>query len=178
MKSSRKTGGGVSRCGEPRRATHHRGGRVAVLAVILAGLLGGCSLFATGEVPPPAAPPVAPPPPPPPVRKKIVLRGVNFDSNSSSVRKVEQPILDETVSLLRDEPRVSVVLAGYADAKESGAMKLSRNRAAAVRAYLVSHGIAASRINIEGFGASDPVASNATAEGRAQNRRVEIRAVD
>jgi len=91
------------------------------------------------------------------------------------VRKDEQPILDETISELRDEPRISVLMAGYTDAKESVAKKLSRERATAVRDYLVRQGVAASRIHIEGFGASDPVASNATADGRAQNRRVEIR---
>jgi OmpA-OmpF porin, OOP family len=181
MKSNRETGTGVCRCGEPPRATLHRGGSVAVLAVILAALLGSCSLLGGRAAPPPPPPPppvVAAPPPPPPVAKRIVLRGVNFDGNSSIVRKDAQPILDEAIRSLRDEPRISVLLAGYADAKEPGAMKLSKKRAAAVRAYLVSHGIAASRIHSEGFGAADPVASNARADGGAQNRRVEIRAVD
>jgi OmpA-OmpF porin, OOP family len=163
-----------SRRQAPRRWSDARTG-----IVFIALLLAGCHVMPAAEPPPPPPPPArAPAPPPPPAKKKIVLRGVNFDSNHSNVRPQDQPILDETIRFLRDEPAVSLVVDGYADDKESDPLKLSKRRAAAARDYLVQHGVAPNRIRVEGFGASDPVASNATAEGRAQNRRAEFKAIE
>jgi OOP family OmpA-OmpF porin len=78
--------------------------------------------------------------------------------------------------MLKERGDVKIVVEGHTDSIGSDAynMKLSRQRAEAVKRYLVGHGTAASRITTEGFGKGQPVASNATAEGRAQNRRVEI----
>jgi len=127
------------------------------------------------------APPPPPPPPPPaaaPVKKKIVLRAVHFDFDKSNIRRDAIPVLDEAVNVLKQEPAsVSVICAGYTDSIGSDRynMKLSMRRADAVKKYLVSKGIPASRIKVEGFGESNPVASNATAEGRAQNRRTELK---
>jgi OOP family OmpA-OmpF porin len=72
-----------------------------------------------------------------------------------------------------------VISAGHTDAvgTDQYNMRLSLRRANAVRDYLIAGGISASRIRAEGFGESQPVASNETAEGRAQNRRVELRVV-
>ncbi|NDU86096.1 MAG: OmpA family protein, partial [Ferrovum sp.] len=69
-----------------------------------------------------------------------------------------------------------VKIAGYTDSIGSAKynLKLSEKRADAVKSYLVSKGIPASRIHTEGHGLNDPVASNKTREGRAQNRRAEI----
>jgi outer membrane protein OmpA-like peptidoglycan-associated protein len=123
-------------------------------------------------VPPPAVPPLA-------VKKKIILRNVNFDFDRSNIRPDAAPILDEAVRLLKDEGEITIVCAGFTDSigTEEYNKKLSIRRAQAVKAYLVNHGIAASRITVEGFGESDPIASNATPDGRAQNRRVELRVV-
>jgi outer membrane protein OmpA-like peptidoglycan-associated protein len=125
---------------------------------------------------PPPAPPPPPPPPPPPAKKKIVLRSVHFDFNKSNIRPDARPVLDEAARTLKEEGGIAVICAGHTDSVGTDAynMKLSRRRANAVRDYLVGHGIAASRIRTEGFGESRPVASNATADGRAQNRRVEL----
>jgi len=128
--------------------------------------------------PPPAPPPLAQaPPPPPPVKQKIVLRGVNFDFDKSAIRPDARPVLDEAIQILKQYGNVSVICQGYTDSigSQEYNMKLSLRRANAVRDYLVAGGIAASRIAVEGFGKSDPVASNDTADGRAQNRRVELR---
>ena len=116
-------------------------------------------------------------PPPPVVKKKIVLRNVHFDFNKSTIRPDARPVLDEAVQILKtEEPSAAVVVEGHTDSvgSDSYNMKLSHRRANAVRDYLVRGGIAASRIHTEGFGESRPVASNATADGRAQNRRVEL----
>src|SRR5262249_37194042 len=133
--------------------------------------------FVKPPPPPPPAPPVAKaPPPPPPVKKKIVLRAVNFDFDKYNIRPDAAPILDEAVRELKQSGDVRILAAGYTDSIGSVPynLKLSMRRAEAVKRYLVDHGIAANRITVEGFGKSNPVASNDTAEGRAQNRRVEL----
>ena len=138
--------------------------------------------FRTTPMPPPPPPPPPPrmvqaPPPPPPVKKKIVLRSVHFDFDKSTIRADAKPVLDEAVETLKGEGNVRVVVGGYTDSVGSDQynMKLSRRRADAVRTYLVSGGIPASRISVEAHGEGDPVATNETDDGRAQNRRVELK---
>lgn len=132
----------------------------------------------------PAPEPVVQAPPPPPAppapKKKIVLRGVNFDFNKADIRADARPVLDEAVAVLKSEPAISVVAEGHTDSVGSDEYNkmLSLRRARAVASYLVKSGISASRIRVEGKGESMPVASNATEDGRAQNRRVELKVVD
>ncbi len=142
-------------------------------------------LSLTYHVAPPPPPPPAPavvqaPPPPAPtpaVARKIVLRGVHFDFNKAVIRPDARPVLDEAIAALTSEGRVAVIAEGHTDSKGSDAYnrKLSLRRAKAVRDYLVAGGLAPDRISYEGLGKSHPVASNDTADGRAQNRRVELR---
>jgi outer membrane protein OmpA-like peptidoglycan-associated protein len=127
--------------------------------------------------PPPPAPVAAPPPPPaPPGKKKIVLRGVNFDFDKYNIRSDAVPILEQACSILKQESTINVVAQGYTDSigTEAYNQKLSERRANAVRDWLVKCGIPTSRLSSKGFGESNPVASNATPEGRAQNRRTEL----
>lgn len=135
----------------------------------------------------PSAPPPAPapapvkkaeaPPPPPPAKKRIVLRGVNFDFNKSNIRPQDVPILEEAVRTLKAEGLPTVIAIGYTDSVGTEAYndKLSMRRADSVRSWLVAHGIPRDKIVAEGRGERDPVASNDTADGRAQNRRVELK---
>jgi outer membrane protein OmpA-like peptidoglycan-associated protein len=118
----------------------------------------------------------APPAPPPVAKKKIVLRNVNFDFDKSNIRPDAVPVLDEAVEILKAQGGVAVVVAGHTDSVGSDPynQKLSVRRADSVRTYLVKHGIPANQITTEGFGESRPVTSNETADGRAQNRRVEL----
>lgn len=129
--------------------------------------------------PPPPAPVVAeaPPPPAPPQKKKIVLRGVNFDFDKANIRADAEPILDAAVATLQSEQPITIVVEGHTDSTGSDQynQNLSIRRATAVRDYLAKKGIDSGRMTIEGFGETKPVASNDTAEGRAQNRRVELR---
>jgi len=132
---------------------------------------------------PPAAPPPAPaavaqaPRPAPPMKKKIVLRGVHFDFDKATIRADARPVLDEAIATLKQQGGIAVIAEGHTDNVGTDAynMKLSQRRAKAVRDYLVAGGISPRRIAVEGFGESHPVASNDTADGRAQNRRVELR---
>jgi outer membrane protein OmpA-like peptidoglycan-associated protein len=140
----------------------------------------GLSVTLQQSPPPPPPPPApiaqAPPPPPPAAKKKIVLRGVNFDFNKYNIRPDAQPILEQACSILKQEPNIDVVCKGYTDSIGSEAynLKLSDRRANAVRDWLVKCGVSAKRLSAKGYGKTDFVASNATAEGRAQNRRTEL----
>ena len=110
------------------------------------------------------------------MKKKIVLRGVNFDFDKSNIRPDAQPILEEACKTLKAEPSIDVSCDGYTDSIGSDQynMGLSQRRANAVRDWLIKCGIPASRLAARGFGKTNPVASNATPEGRAQNRRTEL----
>jgi OOP family OmpA-OmpF porin len=127
--------------------------------------------------PPPPPPPVLPPPPAPPVvKEKLVLRGVHFDFNKSIIRPGDAAVLDEAASTLKANPDVDIDVNGYCDAIGSVEynLGLSDRRADAVVDYLIKDGISESRLHPHGYGKSDFVATNDTAEGRAQNRRVEL----
>ncbi|MFN8625757.1 MAG: OmpA family protein [Candidatus Binatia bacterium] len=134
------------------------------------------NLTAGEEAPPPPAPVTQAPSPPPPAKKKIVLRSVHFDFDKATLKADAKPILDEAVQVLKREGGVDIVVEGHTDSVGTDAynLSLSRRRAETVRTYLVDRGIARSRITAEGLGESKPVASNETADGRAQNRRVEL----
>jgi len=143
--------------------------------------MGGISLtyrFNRPEAAPPPAPAPAQveAPPPPPVKKAIVLRSVHFDFNKADIRPDAQPVLNEAAEELNNAGTVGVLVVGHTDSIGSDAynLKLSKRRADAVAKYLSSHGVNASRLKTEGAGKSQPVASNDTPDGRAQNRRVEL----
>lgn len=129
--------------------------------------------------PPPPPPPVkkAEAPPPPPVAKRLVLRGVNFDFNKADIRPQDVPILEEAVRTLKSEGFPGVIAIGHTDSigSEEYNQRLSVRRADSVRNWLVKNGVPRDKIVVEGRGESDPVASNDTADGRAQNRRVELK---
>jgi outer membrane protein OmpA-like peptidoglycan-associated protein len=126
---------------------------------------------------PPPPPPAAPPPPP--VHRKIVLRGVNFDFDKSNIRADARPILDEAVRTLQEERNVDVSVEGHTDGVGSIPynQRLSERRATSVADYLSRGGISRGRLHTEGYGKTRPVATNDTADGRAQNRRVELHIV-
>ncbi len=115
-------------------------------------------------------------PPPPMTAKKIVLRGVNFDFDKATIRSDAEVILDAAVEVLKENSGVQVQVGGYTDATgpEAYNQGLSERRADAVRSYLVSNGVSAGSLTTAGYGESNPVASNDTRDGRAQNRRVEL----
>src|ERR1700730_15867308 len=142
----------------------------------VAGGIIGC--LAVKEAPPPPPPPPLPPPPPPPppAPEKIILRGVHFDFDKYNIRPQDAAVLDEAAEILKAHPNVTVNVNGYCDAIGSVRynLKLSERRANAVVSYLADHGVAESRMTPHGYGKTNFVATNKTAEGRAQNRRVEL----
>lgn len=114
-----------------------------------------------------------------PIVKKapVVLRGVTFEFDSAKLTEQAQNRLDNVIAALNASPDVKFSIAGYTDSIGSEAynQKLSERRAQSVKEYLVEHGISPSRITrVVGYGESNPVATNETEAGRAQNRRVEL----
>jgi outer membrane protein OmpA-like peptidoglycan-associated protein len=101
---------------------------------------------------------------------------ISFAVNRSDIRSDFRPILDRFAQTLVANPAATVQIIGHTDSTGSDAINnpLSVNRAASTREYLTAHGVQASRIMIDGRGASDPIADNSSAAGRSQNRRVEI----
>lgn len=107
----------------------------------------------------------------------IALYGIYFDTDKAVIKPESKPTLDEMAKLLRGQPTLEVVIVGHTDSQGGYDynMTLSRRRAEAVAAALTrDYGIAASRLRTAGVGYLAPVGSNATEEGRALNRRVEL----
>ncbi|MDX8413096.1 MAG: OmpA family protein [Mariprofundales bacterium] len=107
----------------------------------------------------------------------ISLQGVYFDTDSANLKPASVATLNHAVAALKQRNDIRVEVAAHTDSRGGDAhnMGLSNRRAAAVRAYLIHHGIAAKRLSSRGYGENKPIASNATAEGRSKNRRVELR---
>ncbi len=99
---------------------------------------------------------------------------VFFDTDSATIKPESFPDLDRAVSLMQTNARLFGTVEGHTDDRGSAAynQKLSQRRAESVRQYLVDKGVPADRLEAVGRGESQPVADNATAEGRSQNRRV------
>ena len=99
---------------------------------------------------------------------------VNFGFDSSNLTSAAMANLDKLAEVLKNNPDTNINIYGHTDSKGTDEynLSLSDRRAAAVKAYLVSKGIASSRIHTMGVGKKEPIASNDTEAGRAQNRRV------
>jgi OOP family OmpA-OmpF porin len=108
---------------------------------------------------------------------KIELKQtIYFDTNKAIIKRVSFPLLDEVALALKDNPTIKVRIEGHTDSQGSDKfnLKLSNNRAASVRKYLIGKGVESTRMESKGFGESVPIADNRTADGRSQNRRVEF----
>ncbi len=106
----------------------------------------------------------------------LVMPGnITFPTNSYTISPNFYATLDKVAQTLNDGS-VAVVVSGYTDStgNDSINIPLSKNRAAAVKQYLIAKGVSPNRINSDGYGSTNPVASNDTAAGREQNRRVEL----
>lgn len=104
---------------------------------------------------------------------------ITFEVNRSDLRASFYPVLDSVSQVFQEFKDTDVSIVGYTDSTGSDAynQELSEKRASSVAQYLQSHGIAAYRIRTSGMGKRNPIASNDTPEGRAQNRRVTIQII-
>jgi len=161
----------------------------AAVGVAAGALVGGIIGAVVCKEEPPPPPPtttttVKPeakptPPPAPKVVEKIVLNGIQFDFNKAVIKPQYYPILDEGIALLQKNSDKEVVVEGYTCSMgtESYNKALSLRRAQSVKDYMVGKGIADTRLSAEGYGEENPVADNATREGREANRRVEFKVI-
>jgi OOP family OmpA-OmpF porin len=102
-----------------------------------------------------------------------------FDSGKSSFQKQTYPVLEAITAILKEYPNSKFSIEGHTDSDGSDASNqtLSENRAAAVKNYLIEKGIASSRLSSVGFGEKNPIDSNKTKAGKANNRRTEVKLV-
>jgi OOP family OmpA-OmpF porin len=114
------------------------------------------------------------------IEQTVILRTVNFEYKSDHLTRPAEESLDEVATALISQPSLNVQVAGHTDSIGSAGynLKLSDRRAKSVRQYLISRGVAAKNLQAAGFGESKPIASNETADGRTENRRVEFAIVD
>lgn len=101
---------------------------------------------------------------------------ISFDSNSATIKSQFRPVLNSFANSLRRNPGTHVVIVGHTDSTGGAHINdpLSLNRANAARDYIFNQGVRGPRIQTEGRGAREPMASNESAWGRAKNRRIDI----
>jgi outer membrane protein OmpA-like peptidoglycan-associated protein len=111
---------------------------------------------------------------------RVTLRGVNFELGKAVLLPISREILQDVAQSLVANPTVRVEVAGHTDSTGSREVneRLSLARAESVKAFLIENGVAADRMEVRGYASTEPVATNKTASGRAQNRRVELRRID
>lgn len=169
---------------------HHGVAALSLLALALTACGGTIafsdtsSLTIVGDPPAPPPPPKEEPPPPPKPKRvevtadKIMIREkIQFDLNKATIKSDSHELLGEIVDVFKENTHIKKVsIEGHTDDQGSDTynQKLSEQRAKSVVDYLVSKGIDAKRLASKGLGESKPIASNATEEGKEQNRRVEF----
>lgn len=106
----------------------------------------------------------------------IMPNAITFNTNEAIIKASANPVLDSVAKVAKEYSKTSLQVLGYTDSTGNDTINipLSQRRAAAVAQYLGLRGLASTRITAAGMGAQNPIASNATAAGREQNRRVEI----
>jgi len=153
----------------------------ALVGAVVCGLAGHYFLDpeTATPVPTPAAAPTPRPELPLASSKKIVLRGVNFDFDRQIIRPDSEPLLNAAIRILDENPNVRITVEGHTDALGTDAYNeaLAIRRAETVFQYLRGGGIEPDRMQVIGYGEARPLTTNETPEGRAENRRVELRVV-
>ena len=107
---------------------------------------------------------------------RVVLNGILFDTAKDRIRPESTPTLVAVAKLMTEHPELKLIIEGHTDNQGVAAANqtLSTQRATAVKAWLVAHKVAGTRLESKGLGQTKPVGTNDTAEGRQANRRVEL----
>lgn len=114
------------------------------------------------------------------VARALSLQVINFELDKAIIPDANKPYLDRAAQLITNTPDVELMITGHTDKLASNAynMELSQERANAVKEYLVSKGVDGSKLMTKGMGETDPIATNATEQGRFRNRRIEFSVYD
>lgn len=107
---------------------------------------------------------------------RMIARGINFDVAKATIRAESMGALNTIVKMMQEHPELKFEIGGHTDSDSDDAsnLKLSQARADAVRERLLSMGIDAARLTSKGYGETKPISPNTTADGKANNRRVEL----
>jgi OmpA-OmpF porin, OOP family len=107
---------------------------------------------------------------------RVVLHGILFDTAKTEIKPESNPVLDEVATMMKRSAALKFRIEGHTDnvGAKAANLTLSKGRAASVKTALVARGVDAARLTSEGLGDTQPVGSNATDEGRQQNRRVAL----
>jgi outer membrane protein OmpA-like peptidoglycan-associated protein len=111
------------------------------------------------------------------IGKQFVLRGIAFESGSAALTPDSYTVIDQVIASMNAHPEARLEIRGHTDSQGPANfnLELSQKRAESVRQYMIKGGVDPSRLTAVGVGEEEPIASNATPDGRAQNRRIEFR---
>lgn len=130
--------------------------------------------------PAPTPPPPKPAPPPPPPKPAPVFENIYFNENKTNIDPMAAKALDRDGAMLKENPDIKVEIGGHTDSlgSEKANQKMSEKRAESVKKYLMDKfNIPGDRMIVKGYGSKKPIADNGTKEGRAKNRRVELKII-
>ena len=110
----------------------------------------------------------------------VEIEGVNFEPNSFDLTQASKQILGEAAIIIKANPDLHIEVQAHSDYKGSAEvnLRLSEQRALSVKAYLISQGVDEDKLAAKGYGEAQPIADNKTEEGRAKNRRVELKIIN
>ncbi|MEJ6069226.1 OmpA family protein, partial [Psychrobacter sp. 16-Bac2893] len=110
------------------------------------------------------------------VARALSLQVVNFEVDKAVIPDANKALLDRAVKLMEQVPNMTLMIIGHTDKTADAAynLKLSEERAQAMKAYLVAQGVDPSKLMTKGMGETDPIADNTTDQGRFRNRRIEF----
>ena len=108
--------------------------------------------------------------------RALSIQVINFEVDEAVIPDVNKELLDRAAKIINEVPNMKLTIIGHTDSQASDSynVELSRDRAEAVREYLVSQGVDASKLMTKGMGESEPIADNSTEQGRFRNRRIEF----
>jgi OOP family OmpA-OmpF porin len=113
------------------------------------------------------------------MQRELVLQGIEFEYDSAEINPSSEPVLRVAAQMLIDNPDVRVEIGGHTDDQGTPSynLELSQARAQSVANWLQGHGVEGSRLEVQGYGQTQPIVPNDSEENRARNRRIEFKQI-